>query len=191
MRIWRRKGLLINGALVVILAVAGGVSYLVIRPSSSSTPLQTTAVQQGTVLATVSTSGTLEAARDLGLNFATGGKVTNIYVKVGQHVRAGQLLARVDPTSSEEALEQAQAALSSAEAQLSAAAEGETPTAKKVGSDEAASSLQGVTTAKSTLSAAEQAAADDEASEAESVTTAEDTLTTAEQTLFGRRGEGN
>ena len=109
MRIWRRKGLLINGALVVILAVAGGVSYLVIRPSSSSTPLQTSAVQQGTVLATVSTSGTLEAAQDLGLNFATGGKVTNIYVKVGQRVRAGQLLARVDPTSSEDSLEQAQA----------------------------------------------------------------------------------
>jgi membrane fusion protein, macrolide-specific efflux system len=94
-------------------------------------------VQQGTVLATVSSSGTLEAARDLGLNFATGGKVTSIYVKVGQHVKAGQLLARVDVTSSEEALEQAEAQLSSAEAQLTAAEEGETPTAKKVGSDQA------------------------------------------------------
>ena len=147
----------------MILAAAGGVIYLVIRPPGSSTALQTTAVQQGTVLATVSSSGTLDAARDLGLNFATGGKVTNIYVKVGQHVRAGQLLARVDPTSSQEALEQAQTALSSAEAQLSAAEVGETPTAKKAGSDEAASSLQGVTTAKSTLTAAEQAASDDEA----------------------------
>src|ERR1700748_2412114 len=83
--IWRRKGLLINGALVVILVGAGGVTYLALRPSGSSTPLQTTAVQQGTVLATVSSSGTLEAAQDLGLNFATGGKVTKIYVRVGQH----------------------------------------------------------------------------------------------------------
>lgn len=148
--IWRRKGLLINGALVVILVVAGGVTYLAVRPSGSTTPLQTTAVQQGTVLATVSSSGTLEAAQDLGLNFATGGKVTKIYVRVGQHVKAGQLLARVDPTSSEEALEQAEAQLSSGQAQLSAAEEGETPTEKKVGSDQAAQSLQGVTTAKST-----------------------------------------
>ena len=66
-------------------------------------------MQQGTVLATVSSSGTLEAAQDLGLNFTTGGKLTNIYVKVGQRVKAGQLLARVDPTSSQQALEQAQA----------------------------------------------------------------------------------
>ena len=149
-RIWRRKGLLVNGALVVILAAAGGVTYLVIRPSSSSTPPQTTAVQQGTVLATVSSSGTLEAAQDLGLNFTTGGKVTNIYVKVGQHVKAGQLLATVDPTSSEQAWTQAETQLTAAEAQLSAAKEGETPTAKKLQSDEAASSLQCVTTAKRT-----------------------------------------
>src|SRR5246127_1362655 len=113
--IWRHKGLLINGALVVTLAAAGGVSYVLIQPSSSSAPLQTTAVQQGTVLATVSSSGTLEAAQNLGLNFTTGGKITNIYVKVGQKVKAGQVLAKVDPTSSEDALEQAEAQLSAAE----------------------------------------------------------------------------
>ena len=131
-KIRRHKGLLINGALVVILAAAGGVSYLLIQPSSKSTPLQTTAVQQGTVLATVSSSGTLEAAQNLGLNFTTGGKITNIYVKVGQRVKAGQLLAKVDPTSSDDALKQAQATLTSAEAQLAAAQAGETTTAKKV-----------------------------------------------------------
>ena len=114
-RIWQHKGLLINGALVVVLAVAGGASYLLIQPSDSSTPLQTTAAQQGTVLATVSSSGTLEAAQDLGLNFTTGGKLTKIYVKVGQRVKAGQLLATVDSTSSEQALGQAEASLSSAE----------------------------------------------------------------------------
>src|SRR5579862_8507052 len=90
-RIWRHKGLLINGSLVVILAAAGGVTYLEIRPSSTATPLATTTVAQGTVLATVSSSGTLEAAQNLGLNFTTGGKLTSISVKVGQHVKAGQL----------------------------------------------------------------------------------------------------
>ena len=129
-KIWRRKSLLINGALVVVLVVVGVTSYLVIQPASSSTPLATSTVQQGTVLATVSASGTLEAAQDLGLNFTTGGKVTKIYVKVGQRVHAGQKLAKVDPTSSKDALEQAQAQLSSTEAQLSAAAEGETPQAR-------------------------------------------------------------
>ena len=147
-KIWRRKSLLINGTLAVILVAVGVTSYLEIRPTSSSTALVTSTVQQGTVLATVSASGTLEAAQDLGLNFTTGGKVTAIDVKVGQRVKAGQVLAKVDPTSSQDSLEQAQAQLSAAEAELTAAELGETPLAKKVQSDQAAQSLQSVKTAE-------------------------------------------
>ena len=110
-KIWRRKSLLINGTLAVILVAVGVTSYLEIRPAGSSTALVTSTVQQGTVLATVSASGTLEAAQNLGLNFTTGGKVTAIDVKVGQRVKAGQVLAKVDPTSSQDSLEQAQAAV--------------------------------------------------------------------------------
>src|SRR5580692_5662238 len=139
-KIWRRRSFLINGSLVVILVLAGVGSYLVIRPASSSAALQTTAVQQGTVLATVSASGTLEAAQNLGLNFTTGGKVTAIYVKVGQRVTAGQKLAKVDDTSSEDSLEQAQSQLAAADAQLTAAEQGETATAKTVQTDQASQS---------------------------------------------------
>src|SRR5580700_2028785 len=128
-KLWRRKSLLINGTLVVVLLLVAGTSYLVIRPASKSTALVTSAVQKGTVLATVSSSGTLEAAKDLGLNFTTGGKVTAIDVKVGQRVNAGQVLAKVDPTSSNESLDQAEAQLSAAETELTAAELGETSTA--------------------------------------------------------------
>src|SRR5580693_3048713 len=136
-KIWRRKGLLINGALAVVLVAVGVTSYLVLRPTSSSAAPITSAVQKGTVLATVSSSGTLEAAQNLGLNFTTGGVLTNIYVKVGQRVTAGALLAKVDPATSEDALEQAEAQLSSAEAQLTVSYDAETPTEKQVASDEA------------------------------------------------------
>ena len=104
-KIWRRKGLLINGILVVILLVVGITSYLVLRPASSSTTLVTSTVDQGTVLATVSSSGTLEAAQNLGLNFTTGGKVTHIYVKAGQRVTAGQMLKQAEELHSECVLE--------------------------------------------------------------------------------------
>jgi multidrug efflux pump subunit AcrA (membrane-fusion protein) len=182
-KIWRHKGLLINGALAVVLVVVGVSSYLVLRPASKTTALATSSVQQGTVLATVSASGTLEAAQDLGLNFTTGGKVTAIYVKVGQRVKAGQKLAKVDATSSKDSLEQARAELSAAEAQLGLAAEGETPQAKKVQGDQAVSSQAQIKSAESTLSAAEQSADDDATSAEQSVTTAQDTLGYAEQTL--------
>lgn len=93
-------------------------SYLAVQPSSSGASVVTTTVQRGTVLATVSASGTVEPSRNLGLNFTTGGKLTNIYVKGGQHVHAGQKLARVDPTTSNQALQMAEASLGSASAQL-------------------------------------------------------------------------
>ena len=54
-------------------------------------------------------------------------------------MNAGQVLAKVDPTSSDESLEQAEAQLSAAETELTAAELGETSTAKKVGTDQAAS----------------------------------------------------
>jgi putative ABC transport system permease protein len=92
-------------SLAVVLVAVGVTSYLEIRPASQSTVLATSTVQQGTVLATVSASGTLEAAQNLGLNFTTGGTVTVIYVKVGQRVTAGQKLAKVDDA---QALAQAQ-----------------------------------------------------------------------------------
>jgi membrane fusion protein, macrolide-specific efflux system len=114
-KIWRRKSLLINGTLVVVLLLVALTSYVVITPAGRSTTLATSAVQQGAVLATVSAAGTLEAAQNLGLNFTTGGKVTAIYVKVGQRVTAGQKLAKVDPTSSKDSLEQAQAQLAAAQ----------------------------------------------------------------------------
>jgi multidrug efflux pump subunit AcrA (membrane-fusion protein) len=181
-KFWRQKSLLINLSLTVILVAVGITSYLEIRPASQSTALATSTVQRGTVLATVSASGTLEAAQDLGLNFTTGGKVTAIYVKVGQRVSAGQKLAKVAPTASDDTLNQAQAQLASAEAQRSAAAEGETPQAKKVQSDQAASAQQQVQVAESNLSAAETSADDDATSAEQSVTTAQDNLSYAQQT---------
>src|SRR6204780_1100433 len=182
-KIWRRKGLLINGILVVVLLAGGVTSYLVLRPTSSSAAPDTSTVQPGTVLATVSSSGTLEAAQNLGLNFTTGGKVTHIYVKVGQRVSGGQVLAKVDPTSSDDTLEQAQAQLAAAEAQLDAADQGETPQAKQVQADQAAEAQQQIVTAEQNLSAAETSAEDDAASAQNSVTSAQDTLSFDQQTL--------
>jgi len=130
MNIRQHRTLLINGGLVVVLAGAGVGSYLAIQPSSSSSSVVTATVERGTVLATVSASGSVVPSRNLGLNFTTGGKLTNIYVKVGQHVNAGQKLARVDPTASDQSLMMAEGSLSSAQAQLGAAEEGETPQAR-------------------------------------------------------------
>jgi HlyD family secretion protein/macrolide-specific efflux system membrane fusion protein len=99
-------------------AIVGAV--LVVGPASGSqaTVTRTAKVSQGVVQSTVSGSGNLQAASQLNLGFKTSGTVTNIYVKQGQQVVAGQLLATLDPQSAEVTLEQGKATLQSAEANL-------------------------------------------------------------------------
>lgn len=59
--------------------------------------------------------GTLEEAAASSLSFGVGGRVTAIYVKEGQHVTAGQLLASVDKSSATNAFNAAKATLNRAQ----------------------------------------------------------------------------
>ena len=105
-------GLLCTGAIVAAILVVGPAS------GSQRTATRTAKVAQGVVQSTVSGSGNLQPASQLNLGFRTGGTVTNIYVSQGEHVTQGRLLATLDPQSAEVTLEQARAALLSAEANL-------------------------------------------------------------------------
>jgi multidrug efflux pump subunit AcrA (membrane-fusion protein) len=104
-------GLLCIGAIVI--------AYTSVSPASQSAAAsRTVAAAKGVVQSTVSGSGNIQAASQLDLGFKTSGVVTHIYVKQGQYVTAGRLLATLDPESAEVTLEQAKASLQSAEASL-------------------------------------------------------------------------
>jgi len=105
-------GLTCLGAILVAVLVVG-------PPASSQTgAIRTAKVVEGVVQSTVSGSGNIEPSSQLNLGFKTSGTVTNIYAHQGQLVTQGQLLATLDPQSTEVALEQARAALMAAEAIL-------------------------------------------------------------------------
>jgi membrane fusion protein, macrolide-specific efflux system len=118
----------LNGALAVLCVAAIVVAYTSVGQASPSSTqgTRTATVQQGVVQSTVSGSGNIEPSSELNVGFKTSGTVTHIYVKQGQHVNKGQLLATVDPQSAEVTLEQARASLQSAEVNLTKAEEGET-----------------------------------------------------------------
>ena len=59
--------------------------------------------------------GTVEAVSSSVLSFAVAGNVTNVYVKNGQRVAQGTLLAELDPTSYNDSYSAAQAALRQAQ----------------------------------------------------------------------------
>ncbi|MFD9636716.1 efflux RND transporter periplasmic adaptor subunit [Streptomyces violascens] len=124
----RRKAVLINSVLgVAVLAGAGG-AYAAVT-SHSDTPARagskTVEVTKGTVLATVSGSGALASPSDAGVNFTTGGKLTEVDVKPGDRVSRGQVLGKVDATAAMETLAQDEASLTAARANLTKAQEGQ------------------------------------------------------------------
>ncbi|MFF0218620.1 efflux RND transporter periplasmic adaptor subunit [Streptomyces vinaceus] len=128
----RRRAALINSVLgVAVLAGAGG-AYAAVTSDGGGPArggARTVAVTKGTVLATVSGSGSLSSPSDAGVNFSTGGRLTEVDVKPGDKVTKGQLLGKVDPTSATETLTQARASLTAAQASLTKAEAGQVSSA--------------------------------------------------------------
>lgn len=113
---------LVAGLGVVALALGGLIARDTFfpAPSTAAAPrLQSVAL--GSVKASVSGSGTVVPAAQINMNFRTAGLLQEVDVKVGDHVRAGQLVAALDPRSQQIALDQAKANLQTAQANLQAA----------------------------------------------------------------------
>jgi multidrug efflux pump subunit AcrA (membrane-fusion protein) len=108
-----RRGLPFVPVLLGVAAVAAvAVAVLTVGSDSQATTSERiVTVSQGVVQSVVSGSGNLEPANQLNVNFGTSGRITKIYVKEGDHVSKGDLLARVDDASQRVDLAQAQAQL--------------------------------------------------------------------------------
>jgi macrolide-specific efflux system membrane fusion protein len=113
----RRRRLLLNGALALLLVVGVGVAYLSLHDDAgASSPGRIVRVSRGTIVSSVSASGSVASANSRDLAFGASGTVDTIKVQVGDKVKKGQLLATVDDASAQDTLRSAQAALSAAEA---------------------------------------------------------------------------
>lgn len=109
----RRRLLVLSG--VVVVAAGGLATWLVLRPAAASTEPVLATATVGTQRQTVAASGTVEPAQRADLNFAVSGTVTEVLVKEGDQVTAGQALASVDDTLLVAQRDAAQAALDAAE----------------------------------------------------------------------------
>jgi macrolide-specific efflux system membrane fusion protein len=113
----RRRRLVINSALALLLVVGVGVAYLSLQDDAgASSPGRIVRVSRGTIVSSVSASGSVASAKSRDLAFGTSGTVDSIKVQVGDKVKKGQLLATLDDTSARDNVESAKAALSAAEA---------------------------------------------------------------------------
>src|SRR5262245_51905653 len=100
---------------VVVVAAGGFAAWLVLRPAEASTEPVVAAATVGTQQQTVAASGTVEPAQRADLNFAVTGQVTQVLVKEGDQVTAGQALATVNDTLLRAQRDAASTALDAAE----------------------------------------------------------------------------
>ena len=81
-------------------------------------PVETTTTELGTLRQTLNATGSLAAGSDSSLSFASSGVVTEVLVKAGDYVRAGDVLARVDTTALDSQVRSAELDLRAAQASL-------------------------------------------------------------------------
>jgi HlyD family secretion protein len=74
-------------------------------------------VERGSIRATVSATGTLNAVTTVSVGTQVSGQVSQLLVDFNAHVKKGQLLARIDPTLAQQAVTDAEANVEKAQAE--------------------------------------------------------------------------
>jgi HlyD family secretion protein len=111
---------------LIPLAVLGGIGwgawYLMEQKTKKPPPTyKTTEVERGEVMDYVSADGTLLPFTTVDVKSKAGGRVDVLAVDVGTRVKAGQLIAKIDPTDSRAAYDTASADLEASNAKVSQA----------------------------------------------------------------------
>ncbi|MBA2287583.1 MAG: biotin/lipoyl-binding protein [Ktedonobacteraceae bacterium] len=102
---------------VLLVVVLGALVLGALRGNRVPVAYRTQTASQGNLSLAVTASGPMQGTI-YGVSFPTTGKISQINVKVGQHVHAGDVLARLDPTSLQDAVNQAQATVNANQTSL-------------------------------------------------------------------------
>jgi multidrug efflux pump subunit AcrA (membrane-fusion protein) len=150
----KRRSVLWFTATVVTIGLLAffGVTTVFHKTSAGASSTRTSAVARGTVQSSVTASGTVAPANSEEVNFATSGTLATLNVKVGQQVKAGEVLGTLDANAANLALQSAQASLLTAQETLTQAQNGNQTTIEAQQNSDALSQAQAaVTTAQDTL----------------------------------------
>ena len=104
------------------LLIAAGILAWVLLRSHANVALITAPVAQTTLVASVTASGTVNPQNLISVGTQASGTIASIDVDYNSKVKRGQVLARLDPSTFEAQLEQADAAAEQARAQVAQAA---------------------------------------------------------------------
>ena len=108
-------------AIVLVLVLAGAVAYGVRQSRADIVTVQTQKVFRQDLASTVTASGEIRPRKYVNIGANVMGRLTDILVKEGDHVRKGQLLARQESVQAGADVEAQKASLSSSQADAAGA----------------------------------------------------------------------
>lgn len=97
---------------IVVLAIAGGTAFYYTGSTQASTateetPVQTAMAFRGDIVLYANGTGTLAPANEVSFGFGVSGQVTELNVKIGDPVEAGQVIGQIDNADALAAYKQA------------------------------------------------------------------------------------
>ncbi|MCB8945599.1 MAG: efflux RND transporter periplasmic adaptor subunit [Ardenticatenaceae bacterium] len=108
--------------LLVVGVAAAGVFYVNAQQQTAQATeepaVQTATVRRGEIVVSASGAGTIIPAADVAIGFQSGGVLQALLVAVGDEVAAGDVLARLDSTNAQQAVEQAELQVEQAAVQV-------------------------------------------------------------------------
>ncbi len=107
---WRRRAAIIGIVLVLLVLLAAGLLYMLLNQQQPPS-YQYGSVARGNLAHSIDATGPLQSPATYNLVAATSSTIAKIDVKVGQKVTGGQVLAELNKTALQDAVNQAQAAV--------------------------------------------------------------------------------
>ena len=101
-----------------ILALAGAAAGFIVKRNRDRVTVQSQRVGRRDLTSVVSASGEVRPKRYVNISANVSGRITHLYVKEGDRVRQGQVLARIDSTRFAADTRQSEAAVKAAQADL-------------------------------------------------------------------------
>jgi len=103
--------------MVALILIIGGGYYGYSKFKSGNTQVSyvTSAVQKGTLITSVSSSGQISSSNQVDITSKVSGDITKIAVASGQEVKSGELIAQIDATDAYKTVRDAQSSLKSAQ----------------------------------------------------------------------------
>ena len=108
---------LLPAVVVAVLLVAGWWLFSH-RGGEAASSYRTETVERGEIRSAISATGTLSATATVDVGTQVSGTLASVDVDFNDHVKAGQVIARLDPSTLQARLDQAAATLSSSQASL-------------------------------------------------------------------------